>query len=90
MKICVILNPAAGSAENTEALRGKLERLGSCEIETTAQSGDAQRFAHRAVAGGCDLIVSAGGDGTLNEVVNGIAEQSSQCRVGILPLGTGK
>jgi diacylglycerol kinase (ATP) len=89
VKICVILNPAAGSAENTEALRGKLERLGSHTIEATAQPGDAQRFAQRAVAGGCDLIVSAGGDGTLNEVVNGIAEQNSRCRVGILPLGTG-
>ena len=89
MKICAILNPAAGSAENTEALRGKLERLGSCKIETTEQAGDAQKFANRAVAGGCDLIISAGGDGTLNEVVNGIAEQNSQCRIGIVPLGTG-
>jgi diacylglycerol kinase (ATP) len=89
VKICVILNPAAGSAENTDVLRGKLERLGSCKIEATAQPGDAQKFAHRAIADGCDLIISAGGDGTLNEVVNGIAEQNSQSRVGILPLGTG-
>ena len=89
MKICVILNPAAGSAENTEALHGKLEQLGSCEFKTTLQQGDAQRFAHSAVADGCDLIISAGGDGTLNEVVNGVAEQSAQCRVGIVPLGTG-
>jgi diacylglycerol kinase (ATP) len=89
VKICVILNPAAGSAENTEALRGKFARLGSCEIQTTAQPGDAQRFARRAVAEGCELIIAAGGDGTLNEVVNGIAEENSQCRVGIVPLGTG-
>ena len=89
VRICVILNPAAGSAENTEVLRGKLERLGSCKIETTAQPGDAQKFAHRAVGDRCDLIISAGGDGTLNEVVNGIAKQNYPCRVGILPLGTG-
>jgi diacylglycerol kinase (ATP) len=89
VKICVILNPAAGSAENTEVLREKLERLGSCEFKTTAEPGDAQKFAHHAVADGCDLTISAGGDGTLNEVVNGIAEQNSQCRVGIIPLGTG-
>ena len=89
MKIFVILNPAAGSAENTETLRGKLEQLGSCKIEATAQAHDARKFAHRAVADGYDLIVSAGGDGTLNEIVNGIAEQNSQCRVGIVPLGTG-
>ena len=89
MKTLVILNPAAGSAENTEALREKLAQLGSRKIEVTAQAGDARRFARRAVADGCDLIISAGGDGTLNEVVNGIAEQTSQCRVGIVPLGTG-
>ncbi len=89
VKICVVLNPAAGSAENTEKLRKKLERLGSCKIETTAQPGDAQKFARRAVADGCDLIISAGGDGTLNEVVNGIAEQNCQSRLGIVPLGTG-
>ncbi len=89
VKICVILNPSAGSAENTEVLREKLERLGSCEFETTAEPGDAQKFSHRAASDGCDLIISAGGDGTLNEVVNGIAEQNSQCRVGIIPLGTG-
>ena len=89
MKICVILNPAAGSAENTDVLREKLARLGTCEIEITAQPGDAQKFAHRAATSGCDLIISAGGDGTLNEVVNGIAEQNFQCRVGIIPLGTG-
>ena len=89
VKTCVILNPGAGSAENTEALREKLARLGSYELETTKQPGDAKRFAQSAIARGCDLVVSAGGDGTLNEVVNGIAEQSSQCHVGILPLGTG-
>lgn len=89
MKTCVILNPGAGSAENTEALLAKLQRIGSCEIQTTAQSGDAQKFARRAVTDGCELILSAGGDGTLNEIVNGIAEQNSQCRVGIVPLGTG-
>jgi diacylglycerol kinase (ATP) len=89
VKICVVLNPTAGSVENTEALRAKLEQLGPSEIKTTAQPGDAQRFAHRAAAEGCDLIVSAGGDGTLNEVVNGIVEQAARCRVGIVPLGTG-
>jgi diacylglycerol kinase (ATP) len=87
---CVILNPAAGSVENTEALRERLERLGSsCKIEVTIQPGDAQKFAHRAVLAGCSLIISAGGDGTLNEVVNGIANQPFQGRVGIVPLGTG-
>jgi diacylglycerol kinase (ATP) len=89
VKICVILNPAAGSSENTEALREKFARLGACEIKTTAEPGDAEKFAHEVLNDGCELIISAGGDGTLNEVINGIAEQNSPARVGIVPLGTG-
>lgn len=89
MKTCVILNPASGSAENTEALREKFGSLGSYEIKITAEPGDAKRFAQDAASGGCELVVAAGGDGTLNEVVNGIAEGNCQTRVGIVPLGTG-
>jgi diacylglycerol kinase (ATP) len=89
VKTCVILNPTAGSAENTEALREKFARLGAHEIKMTVEPGDAQRFAQAAVSNGCDLIVSAGGDGTLNEVVNGVAGRNSPPPVGILPLGTG-
>lgn len=89
MKTCIILNPAAGSAENTEALREKFTRFGPHEIRATAEPGDAQRFAQEAAGEGCELIISAGGDGTLNEVVNGVAAENSQVRVGIVPLGTG-
>ena len=89
MKTRVILNPASGSAENTSALREKFARLGPHEIATTSEPDDARRFAAQAAADGCDLVVAAGGDGTLNEVVNGVAESNSQVRVGIVPLGTG-
>ena len=89
VKTCVILNPSAGSAGDTESLREKLARLSPNEIKITAEPGEAQRFARDAASLGCDLIVSAGGDGTLNEVVNGIAEQNSATRLAILPLGTG-
>jgi diacylglycerol kinase (ATP) len=89
VKTCIILNPAAGSAENTDVLREKFVRLGSYDLEVTAEPGDARRFAQEAAENGCELIVVAGGDGTLNEVVNGIFERNSQGRVGIIPLGTG-
>jgi diacylglycerol kinase (ATP) len=89
VKTCVILNPAAGSAENTEELRGKFDRIENCDVQITSQPGDAQKFACDAAAGGCAVIVAAGGDGTLNEIVNGIAGRSSDVRVGIVPLGTG-
>ena len=78
-----------GSAGDTQSLREKLARLSPNEIKITAEPGEAQRFARDAALLDCDLIVSAGGDGTLNEVVNGVAEQNSATRLAILPLGTG-
>jgi diacylglycerol kinase (ATP) len=89
VKTCVILNPAAGSAQTVEGLRDKLALLGSCEIKTTSAERGAQQLARDAASAGCEQIISAGGDGTLNEIVNGLAEQHSHARVGILPLGTG-
>jgi diacylglycerol kinase (ATP) len=85
----VILNPVAGSAENTSELQAKFERLAPSEIHVTAKAGDAERFAREAAACGCALIVSAGGDGTLNEVINGIADRRSEIRLGLVALGTG-
>jgi diacylglycerol kinase (ATP) len=48
-----------------------------------------ERLARDAARKGCELIVAAGGDGTLNEVVNGVAASADRVRVGVLPLGTG-
>lgn len=55
----------------------------------TKKNGDAAKWTQQAVRGGCDYIVSAGGDGTLNEVVNGAARANHATRIGVLPLGTG-
>ena len=54
-----------------------------------AVAGSAKLFAARAISEGCDYIIAAGGDGTLNEVVNGIGRSSRIVRLGLLPLGTG-
>jgi diacylglycerol kinase (ATP) len=88
-KPCVILNPKAGSSGDLEALVAKLREILSAEIHVTAQAQDARRLAAEAIKSGCDFVVSAGGDGTLNEVVNGIADAGPTVRLGILPLGTG-
>jgi diacylglycerol kinase (ATP) len=86
---CVILNPKAGSAGDITRLRAELYRLGNVTLHTTENPGDAQRLARTALDDGCTLVVAAGGDGTINEVVNGLAHNFAQARLGVIPLGTG-
>ncbi len=89
MKTCVIVNPNAGGVGEIEVLREKLSRLRETEVRFTRKAGDARTIARRALASGAELIVAAGGDGTLNEVVNGLAADFGRARLGLLPLGTG-
>ncbi len=86
---CVILNPRAGTARDVETLQQELQRLGNITLHTTEDSGDAQRLARASLDDGCTLVIAAGGDGTINEVVNGLAHNFAQARLGIIPLGTG-
>jgi len=55
----------------------------------TKRKGEAARFARSAITKGFDYIIAAGGDGTLNEVINGVAAKAGKIQVGLLPLGTG-
>ncbi len=85
-RILVILNPAANSTR-AKALKKKVESLSKrAVVRLTSSPGDAEAFARDAVSGNFETVVAAGGDGTVNEVVNGIAR--SHCRLGILPVGT--
>lgn len=60
------------------------------EIHATSGAGDARRFARELALAGAPVVVAAGGDGTVNEVVNGIAEAGPDTgtALGILPSGT--
>lgn len=55
-------------------------------MHATAAAGDAGALAREAVRKGYRVVVAAGGDGTINEVVNGLA--GSDVALGILPVGT--
>jgi len=55
----------------------------------SAAAGDAQRSAATAQSSGFETVVAAGGDGTLNEVLNGCLEAGGPVKLGLLPLGTG-
>jgi diacylglycerol kinase (ATP) len=89
VKTCIICNPAAGSVDGTDALAAQLARFDGASVQFTHASGDAMRLAREAIASGCETVIAAGGDGTLNEVINGLAEHIDEIRVGLLPLGTG-
>ena len=84
--IIVILNPAA-RGQRAQRLRASVEALtGDTVLHSTSRSGHAEALAREAAAKGFERIVAAGGDGTVNEVVNGIA--GSGASLGLLPLGT--
>lgn len=69
-----------------QARQRLLDAGNDVELFLTGGPGDAERYAALAVSGGFDRIVVAGGDGTVNEVVNGLAADSPP--LAILPLGT--
>lgn len=84
--ICVIVNPAARSERARRAI-GQIESFTRhAMVCTTSCRGEAETIARNAVREGFRKIVAAGGDGTVNEVVNGIAD--SDVALGLLPLGT--
>lgn len=91
MKACVIFNPTA-RGDKARRLTSLLDALSAeCALRPTTGPGTAPALATAAVADGFDTIVAAGGDGTVNEVVNGIAASAgglAHCRLGVIPLGT--
>lgn len=90
-RILIIANPIAGGHRGSKVsplLREALvERGAAAEIAYTAASGDAERRAAAMGPGEFDAVVAVGGDGTLNEVVNGLSDLTTPLTV--LPMGTG-
>jgi diacylglycerol kinase (ATP) len=74
----VVVNPAAGGGRTDQTWRrlgAELTRLGlTFEAAETRHRGHATELARRAAAAGWPLVVAVGGDGTLNEVVNGVTD----------------
>jgi YegS/Rv2252/BmrU family lipid kinase len=96
-RIVFIVNPHAGNG-----LTGRQwphiqsiaqDRLGYFTSYLTARAGDAERIARKKLSEGAELIICVGGDGTLNEVVNGFMDESGPIRndtlLGFVPNGTG-
>jgi len=91
VRICVIFNPAARGNKARHFRHYLAEIGGRSALKATAGPGDARRLATEAVHDGFDVIVAAGGDGTVHEVLNGIGDSErgfEKARLGVLPLGT--
>lgn len=86
----IIQNPQSGSGDHADSVRNRAEVLGY-GLERTEEAGDAIALAQRAAAAGASTVVAAGGDGTVNEVLNGIgrADAFDDVTLAVLPLGTG-
>ncbi|ESU75325.1 Diacylglycerol kinase family protein [Enterococcus faecalis CBRD01] len=92
-KARVIYNPTSGKELIKKNLADILSILEECGYEasafaTTPEENSARNEAHRAARAGFDLLVAAGGDGTINEVVNGIAPLKRRPKMAIIPAGT--
>lgn len=89
----LIYNPTSGQEIMTKHLPEVLEVLESFGYETSAfqtkpEPDSAKNEARRAAEAGFDVVIAAGGDGTINEVVNGIAPLDKRPLIGVIPAGT--
>ena len=91
-KAMIIANPTSGKEQAEDYIRKTEEVItnlfDTVEVRKTEKAGDAAEFALMACEGKFDSVYCLGGDGTVNEVVNGLAGQVHRPRLGIVPLGT--
>ncbi len=97
-RLHVIVNPMSGNGRTRRAwptIDRRLRRLGfEIDFRMTEGSGDGARLGREAIESGVDEVVVVGGDGTVNEVVNGLFQashgRSPEVIVSVLPAGTGR
>ncbi|MBU4562217.1 diacylglycerol kinase family lipid kinase [bacterium] len=91
MKAELIVNLTAGGGKPHKHLNTVLKYLKenglNFKVCTTSHQGEAVELAQKAADNGAELIVSVGGDGTVNEIVNGIMKSKNDPPLGIIPLG---
>ncbi|MBS1792450.1 MAG: diacylglycerol kinase family lipid kinase [Acidobacteria bacterium] len=89
----VIVNPkSAGGATKSrwaETAADFRAHFGPFQVAFTKKQGDGAALAQRGAAQGRRMIIACGGDGTINEVANGILESGADIEFGVLPSGTG-
>ena len=94
VRVLVVSNPRATATtvrERDVLLRALASAASTVEVEETANRGHAAALACRAMRDGTDVVVAFGGDGTINEVVNGLLTDGTHAAVpalGIVPMGS--
>lgn len=88
MRVMLIVNPSASAvtARNRVMIQNALSADHDLAVNETSRRGHATRLAQSATAEGFDLVVAFGGDGTVNEVANGLARTPTA--LGVLPGGS--
>lgn len=89
----IIVNPKSASGatrENWSSIASDLRtHFGPFQVAFTKGPGDGIELARRSAQEGRKLIIACGGDGTINEIANGILTSDTDCELGIFPSGTG-
>ena len=91
MRALVVVNPAATSttAKMRDVLVGALGSELKIDVAETSHRGHARELATEAAAAEVDVVVAVGGDGTVNEVVNGLLTQGPSPRLPMLAVVPG-
>ncbi|HKI94344.1 MAG TPA: diacylglycerol kinase family protein [Gemmatimonadales bacterium] len=89
----IVLNPAAGRGRGRALARDITDAIRAAGFDVTVGEsrapGDERRVAEEAVRTGWNLLVAAGGDGTVHGVANGLLRAERPATVGVVPIGTG-
>lgn len=89
----IIVNPASAGGSTGRDWPGVASAVrrhfGPFEVAFTKRSGEAVEIAEREARGGRRLVIACGGDGTVNEVANGLLRAEAEAELGVLPSGTG-
>lgn len=88
----VILNPSSGNEAAMDYKEAIVDTVGEkgydVTVKETEKQDDATKFAKEAVSEGYDYVVGVGGDGTINEVITGLAQYEEQPLFSFVPFGT--
>ena len=87
----IVVNGKAAGDPALRAAVGQMREAGhQLEVRVTWEHGDASRYAAEAVSDGIDVVIAAGGDGTINEVADGMisANGSPKSALAVVPYGT--